>query len=328
MLNTPLVQDDIVTSVGDKSAFIYSVFTNDGNDKVNLSGAFPSSYYSVYTGAGRDVVTGGRGSFWDGSGNDVYHAKGDAQFFAGAGNDIYDGGKIVDSDSISFLYAPSDNGSFVRNTSGIKVDLRKTIAQDFGVFGSDTLTSIENAFGGDGNDRIYGTNVHNQLEGSIGNDVLNGFGDNDLLNGGSGKDILIGGAGGDDCDLNGDIASQDIFRLTSKSDSGVYSSSLVGKRTWDRISGFDPGGGATDDRIDLSKIDTSSKTGDQPFKYIGSQAFHANADWEVRVKLVRESQFSPGKSTLIEIDTDSDAKAEMSILVGFVTGLTSHDFIL
>lgn len=78
--------------------------------------------------------------------------------------------------------------------------------------------TIENAFGGRGNDRIEGNEVRNDLRGNEGNDTLFGRDGDDTLQGGNGndnlkgdggKDIMDGGAGDDS--LNVDNAG-DVIR--------------------------------------------------------------------------------------------------------------------
>jgi serralysin len=59
-------------------------------------------------------------------------------------------------------------------------------------------TTIENAMGGSGGDRIIGNAVANQLYGNAGNDTLDGGEGNDFLRGGEGDDSIVGGAGFDD----------------------------------------------------------------------------------------------------------------------------------
>lgn len=58
-------------------------------------------------------------------------------------------------------------------------------------------TTIENAIGGAGDDRILGNTAANRLEGGGGNDTIDGGGGEDRLIGGGGNDVLTGGAGGD-----------------------------------------------------------------------------------------------------------------------------------
>jgi Ca2+-binding RTX toxin-like protein len=325
--------DDVVSSNGDNQFYNYYLDTNDGNDKINLSGAFATSYYSIVTGAGNDTITAGRGAFYDGSGNDVYHARGDVLFFAGAGNDTYDGGSFGEAngivfDTINFSYAPTDSTVGALNTQNMRIDLAITTAQNFGIYGMDKLISIENALGGEGNDIIRGNASKNQLDGNGGNDLLYGFGANDFFVPGNGADIMIGGYGGDSFYFNGDPFSRDTARYTSKWDSGIWSSNPAAPRVWDIISGFDKGGTATDDLIDLERIDTSTAAGDQDFIFRGGQGFTSTAAWEVRLRSVKESPYAPGFSTLVEIDTDSDINPEMTILVSLVTGLKASDFDL
>jgi Ca2+-binding RTX toxin-like protein len=55
----------------------------------------------------------------------------------------------------------------------------------------DIGSTIENAIGGAGNDRIDGNAVANELAGGAGNDVLRGGADNDRIDGGSGRDTAM-----------------------------------------------------------------------------------------------------------------------------------------
>lgn len=69
-----------------------------------------------------------------------------------------------------------------------------------GVRGGLTIANgvvIENAIGGDGDDRIFGNAGANQLTGNAGNDWINGFAGADTLFGGAGSDTLVGGDGRD-----------------------------------------------------------------------------------------------------------------------------------
>jgi Ca2+-binding RTX toxin-like protein len=51
--------------------------------------------------------------------------------------------------------------------------------------------------GGDGNDRIIGTDKADSITGGAGNDWIFARGGADLINGGEGNDVLLGGAGND-----------------------------------------------------------------------------------------------------------------------------------
>ena len=71
-------------------------------------------------------------------------------------------------------------------------------------------TSIENVFGGDGNDTILGNALDNQLSGGRGNDSILGGDGNDTITGGAGNDILDGGNGTDIAVYKGAFAEYTI----------------------------------------------------------------------------------------------------------------------
>ena len=61
----------------------------------------------------------------------------------------------------------------------------------------DTLTSIENILGSQGNDTIVGTSGANLLNGFSGADSIDAGAGNDIIIGGEGSDTLLGGSGSD-----------------------------------------------------------------------------------------------------------------------------------
>jgi len=97
------------------------------------------------------------------------------------------------------------------------IDLRAGHFSTIGLFKNNVAIAfgvvIENARGGDGNDRLIGNAADNELNGAAGNDVLLGGAGDDRLAGGPGKNLLRGEAGNDvytlarDADLN--IATPD-----------------------------------------------------------------------------------------------------------------------
>ena len=126
-------------------------------------------------GGGDDTINGGSGNdtLIGGSGNDM--------LIGGAGFDSYDGGS--GSDTVSFAGA-----------AGWNIDLTAGTATTLTGFTTETLASIENIIGSDGNDTITGTNRANDLDGG---------GGDDLLIGGGGVDNFYGGEGFDTVDLSG-----------------------------------------------------------------------------------------------------------------------------
>jgi Ca2+-binding RTX toxin-like protein len=93
----------------------------------------------------------------------------------------------------------------------VQVDLSAGTASGEDI-GTDTLSSIENATGGRGNDRLYGTNATNWLEGGEGMDVLVGRGGTDYLLGGADNDVLLPGLGNDT--VNGGAGDADTVDYT------------------------------------------------------------------------------------------------------------------
>jgi Ca2+-binding RTX toxin-like protein len=310
--------DDTVYVVNQATFQNYSILTYRGDDLVDLRDAYVFTALFVYAGSGNDTVLGGtaKEQVFDQSGNDKI-ALGDNSdtVYAGVGNDIVDGGNGVDEYSFAVIY--DDFGLPELQMNGIICDLQITIAQDFGTFGKDRLKSIENLNGSFGNDQFFGTSGENNFVGSDGKDFLQGRGGDDLLAGDNGADTLIGDGGGDDLFCGLTDGARDTLRYSRISDSGLGTVSGV----VDVISQFDAGGGATDDRIDLSRIDARPSTAaNDAFIFRGTGIF-SSAKGEVRLEVI-------GSDTLIHVDIDGDGQTEMNIFVLGVTGLTASDFIL
>jgi Ca2+-binding RTX toxin-like protein len=135
------------------------------------------------------TLRGGRGS-------DVFH---DHNF----GNDIFDGGE--DSDTIDYVTGGNDR---------VTIDLAAGLATSAG--GSvNTLISIENAGGSNGDDRLTGDDGPNRLDGRGGADIIAGGKGDDTLDGGSDNDTLNGGPGNDT--MNGGLGN-DTYYVDSTSD--------------------------------------------------------------------------------------------------------------
>ena len=82
--------------------------------------------------------------------------------------------------------AGSDAISYSDDSAGVSINLATGTAT--GVGGTTTFTSIENAYGGGGNDTITGNAGANVLIGDDGNDVFTGGGGADIIQGGAGTD--------------------------------------------------------------------------------------------------------------------------------------------
>jgi Ca2+-binding RTX toxin-like protein len=158
--------------------------TNDGNDTILIDDQVPKIPTRIYGGSGNDQIRGSRGNDWfdGGTGADSITGKGGIDTVA------Y---KDRSTPVVIHLGQPSASG----NADDGPLGSRDSISDD-----------VENARGGSGADRIFGTRFDNKLSGGIGNDVvragrgrdiLRGGIDNDTLSGGANRDLLKGGLGAD-----------------------------------------------------------------------------------------------------------------------------------
>jgi Ca2+-binding RTX toxin-like protein len=150
---------------------------------------------TAYGGRGNDTFIFSNGTFHGDSGDDTFIVSGDGVFTAhgGTGVDTLDASALTTALTIRL-----DQGKFIvgENTS--------------------TLWSIENAVGGAGDDKLFGSDANNTLIGGDGGDYLHGGNGDDVLKGGSGTDALYGGAGADVLDGGGDeIDIATYFNATS-----------------------------------------------------------------------------------------------------------------
>lgn len=181
-------------------------------------------YDDLYGGGGNDTIHGGKSNdlLDGGKGNDHLFGDENDDFLAGGpGNDTLDGGKGSD-----WVYAPALGDQ--HPTKAIKIDLAKgTVTKGYG---TDTLKSIENAAGGDGNDTVTGSSGANKLQGQGGNDVVDGGKGDDTITGNAGVDTLKGGAGKDDFVFNWRNADADkVVDFTPGVDHIVLDKALFAK---------------------------------------------------------------------------------------------------
>lgn len=159
---------------------------------------------AIYGDSGDDEGRAGPGDdrISPGSGDDfLYGDEGDDTFIGGpgqdnlsgdAGNDYFDAG----ADSGSDFYSGDegiDEISYGDRSAPLTIELAEadTNTNYNGEEGEhDGLTSIENASGGSGGDRIFGNSGDNVLDGGSGSDQLVGQAGADTLYGGSGSDHL------------------------------------------------------------------------------------------------------------------------------------------
>ncbi len=263
----------------------------DGPYVINLltgttdySNEFILNFENVIAGDGVDTITGTNGN------NIIRAGFGDDVVAGLLGDDTLDGGD------------GRDTADYSAASAGVTINLNRTVAQNTGSAGMDTLISIEDVAGSAFDDTLTGNRSNNQLNGNagadtliggIGNDRLFGGGGGDLINGGVGKDTLSGGGGRDTF----------VFALGDSGGSAV-----------DTITDFSK----TDkDKIDLSAVAEEFGGG---LSFIASGAFTGTAG-EVRYRIA-------DGDTRILIDIDGDRAADLTIRCTGEIAFVQNDFIL
>ncbi len=139
--------------------------------------------------SGADTLLGGDG------GDRLFGFGGDDTLRGGEGVDTLDGGE--GRDTALHTTAPGR----------VTVDLERGTA--FGTDGADTLLSIEDVTGGEGDDALLGDAGPNRLDGGAGSDALIGRLGDDALLGRDGNDVLVGGPGFNTLDGGGGFDTAD-----------------------------------------------------------------------------------------------------------------------
>ncbi|MBW6438252.1 hypothetical protein KZ829_31450 [Actinoplanes hulinensis] len=219
-----------------------SVFLGSGDDRVTNRSNVP---LLALGSSGKDTLIGGTGSdqLHGGTGADRLYGQGGADqisgdsgydlLVAGAGDDILDGGTGNDreyggdGDDVHVQgrettasdadWLSAGNGTdgvyYVRRTEGISADSDGVRGDDGRSGEGDTIVSAETLFGGDGDDRLYGTSGADTLIGFNGADQIYGRGGDDHLDAGHDDDVDLvdggdNGTAGDTCVTPGDDDSR------------------------------------------------------------------------------------------------------------------------
>ncbi|WEX75374.1 calcium-binding protein [Sinorhizobium numidicum] len=202
-----------------------TVTLNGGVDAVVTVGGIAEDILrrieNVYGGSGDDTITG-----------DIQANL----FRGGLGNDVLDGGAGIDT------------ADYSDKTTSVVVTLTGATPATVFVNGAaeDTLSNIENVYGGSGDDILTGDGQNNVLRGEVGNDTLNGGAGDDSLFGGAGNDTVDGGTGSDTFDLREKTAAI-VLRLNGANAATVF----VGGAAEDTVSNVEKivGGSAGDTLI-------------------------------------------------------------------------------
>jgi hypothetical protein len=199
------VDDHTATCTG--YSVIAVVSAGDGDDTVG------GDVYSVDGGAGSDTLAGAAQQH-GGPGDDRLTGPDTGALLSGdAGRDTITGGK--GSDTVADDADPgeqdvvdggdgSDTMSYAGRRGGVTVSLQQPVA------GEDQLSAIESLRGGAGNDQLTGDAGPNTLDGGPGRDLLVGGDGDDTLAGGTAADALDGGGGADKLDPGEDKARNSV----------------------------------------------------------------------------------------------------------------------
>jgi Ca2+-binding RTX toxin-like protein len=194
-----------------------TVKLNDMADdgEINERDNVQSSVENLIGGSGPDSLTGngadnvligglGNDTLNGGAGDDVF-AEADAQ----AGTDIMNGGTGSDTVDYSGRTADVSITLCIASPPTCPLGACGCAANDGELDENDTLTSVENASTGSGNDTLVGTTGGNYFNAGAGDDILRGGDGEDNLYGEAGNDTLEGGAGDDLLDGSGGMDTFD-----------------------------------------------------------------------------------------------------------------------
>ena len=163
----------------------------DGDDEAS------GTLDTVDGGEGADRLTGGPGA------DRLIGGPGADTLIGGDGDDTLAGGlpsppdetvkPAADSAEADVIDggAGSDTADYGGRSTPVVIDLAGAGR------GEDTLSEVEHAIAGAGDDRLYGGPGVNLLFGGPGDDVVDGGAGDDLLDGETGRDVVSGGAGAD-----------------------------------------------------------------------------------------------------------------------------------
>ncbi len=201
----------VVLIAPDGTEFTLFIREGGGNDidftwSFGITGALGMASEGVWTIQFTDSAGGDTGNLadWDLdfygteiSSDDVYHFTDDflmMQSAEGGRNNLIDDGQGEDWINMSAI---AGRALLVMGGASGRIEVDGTFWSDIAA-----TSAIENAYMGDGNDRVIGNGLNNEIHGARGSDRLEGRGGDDVLNGGAGADTLDGGSGLDLADYS------------------------------------------------------------------------------------------------------------------------------
>jgi len=260
--------DDILNGKGGNDRLI----GNKGDDKNNGDAGHDTIVWN--NGDGSDTNNGGAGN--DTQEVNGSNTQGDEFVVKAGGNDfLFDrvnlGKFTLNDQNIEKLEVNGGGGDdklTVGNLAGS--DLNKIIFK--GGDGNDWLDASKTdvaieAWGGKGNDKLYGGSAKDVLNGDAGNDLLVGNKGDDKNNGGAGNDTIVwnngdgsdtnnGGSGNDTQVVNGSKAQGDEFVVKAGGNDFLFDRVNLGKFTLNdqNIEKLEVNGGGGDDKLTVGNL--------------------------------------------------------------------------
>jgi hemolysin type calcium-binding protein len=161
-------------------------FTIDAEIKAGVSVDGGTGDDEIHAGVGADTLSGGPGL---------------DKLLGGDGNDLFPEGESADRDVIDGG-AGTNTVDYRARKNELRVNLGDSTASQGEPGENDTLTQIQNVYGGAGDDSLGGDDSANRLDGGAGNDAIAGGAGNDWLVGGAGLDQIDAGGGNDHVDAH------------------------------------------------------------------------------------------------------------------------------
>lgn len=174
------------------------------NVRADVENVYGSSVGDVIVGSASANILEGRGgndTISGGAGNDVLRGgAGNDTLNGDAGDDIFDEGNAPTGGDIMNGGAGVDEVDYSARTASVSVSLGAGANDGGAGEGDDVGVTVENIFGGDGDDLLVGSALDNVINGGLGADTIQGLAGNDTLSGGAGVDNIDGGDGEDAID--------------------------------------------------------------------------------------------------------------------------------
>jgi Ca2+-binding RTX toxin-like protein len=240
-----------------------------------------------------------------GGGDEVVALAGNDLLEGGPGGDYLDGGEGIDT------------ASYVSSASDVWVILNNSTPERDGDAEGDYLTSIENLIGSAYEDSLSGDGLANRIQGGDGGDYISGGGGNDEVEGGKGEDLMAANEG-DDKMVGGD--GSDVMSA------GAGKDESTGGKGADVFWFNDGDSGVTSATRDLIKDFKQSQDDllyfrggpfDEDYEFVGKAEFDGT----------HQARYEHGGGkTIVEVNTDADPDADMTIALTGKINLTAGDF--